>query len=421
MAMTRRELVVGAGAAAAIAAVDGVAAPLRSAGARLQGARNDLQLGFPRKEDFEIAEGYTYINGAFTHPMPKVALEAVRERAQVRSSPGAPRPERPAHSPKELFAQLINAEPSEISYVPSTSVGENLVVNGLGIKRFDGNVVTDALHFEGALIHLMELQKQGLDLRIVKPRDFRIEMRDFEQVVDRDTKLIEVSLVAMYNGFQHDLKAICDLAHAHGAYVYADIVQGAGAVPIDVRATGVDFCACSSFKWLMGDFGIGFLYAREDLLGHVIKRSQWGYHSVSRMRMHVPPFDPRADEAPVSWELREDATGFFEAGSIASGPAAAVGASLAYILDLGVEDIQQHRQPMLERLQQEMPRLGFTPATPSESNGPIVTFAKRNAIELREKLRAARVDVRLSSDWVRVSPSVYNDMADVERLLETLA
>ena len=61
----------------------------------------------------------------------------------------------------------------------------------------------------------------------------------------------------MYNGFQHDLKAVCELAHAHGAYVYADIVQSAGAMPIDVRASGVDFCACSSFKWLMADFGLG--------------------------------------------------------------------------------------------------------------------------------------------------------------------
>src|SRR6185503_3731504 len=131
-----------------------------------------------------------------------------------------------------------------------------------------------------------------------------------------------------------------DLAHAHGAYVYADIVQAAGAVPIDVRATGVDFCACSSFKWLMGDFGLGFLYAREDLLDRVVKRSQWGYHSTDSMSEHVPPFDPEADATPVSWTRRNDASGHFEVGSTAAGPAAAVGASLAYIRSLGVENIQ---------------------------------------------------------------------------------
>jgi hypothetical protein len=42
--------------------------------------------------------------------------------------------------------------------------------------------------------------------------------------------------VSYYNGFQHDLKAVCDLAHAHGAHVYADIIQAAGAGLILGRA-----------------------------------------------------------------------------------------------------------------------------------------------------------------------------------------
>jgi cysteine sulfinate desulfinase/cysteine desulfurase-like protein len=54
--------------------------------------------------------------------------------------------------------------------------------------------------------------------------------------------------------------------------VYADIAQSAGCTPIDVKAMGLDFCACSSFKWLMGNFGLGFLYAREDLLERPIRR-----------------------------------------------------------------------------------------------------------------------------------------------------
>ena len=168
---------------------------------------------------------------------------------------------------KAEFAALINAKPSEIAFIPNTTTGENLVVNGLGLPGSAGNIVTDALHFEGALIHLKALQKDGHDVRMVRPRDWRIDLRDFEKVVDRKTKLVEVSHVAMFTGFEHDLKAVCDLAHAHGALVYADIAQSAGCTPIDVKATGVDFCACSSFKWLMGDFGLGFLYAREDLLG----------------------------------------------------------------------------------------------------------------------------------------------------------
>src|ERR1051326_9570276 len=114
------------------------------------------------------------------------------------------------------------------------------------------------------------------------PRDFRIDLKDLERVIDKKTKLVEISLVAMANGFQHDLKAVCDLAHSRGAYVYADIVQAAGNTPIDVRASGVDFAACATFKWLMGDFGLGFLYVKEELLDRVLGQTQFGYRSEER-------------------------------------------------------------------------------------------------------------------------------------------
>ena len=203
--------------------------------------------------------------------------------------------------------------------------------------------------------------------------------------------------------------------------VYADIVQAAGAVPIDVKATGVDFCACSSFKWLMGDFGLGFFYAREDLLEKTITRSQWGYHSTSAMTGHFPPFDPDAETSPVSWTLRNDATGYFEVGSIGGAPEAAVGASLTYIHELGVDNIQRHRLPLLRRMRDEMPRLGFTLATPEESTSPIITFATRDGAAVQKKLQAANINARVSRYWVRLSPSVYNDMQDVERLLQALS
>jgi len=321
---------------------------------------------------------------------------------------------------KSQFAALINAKPSEISFVPNTSTGENLVVNGLGIIGSGGNVVTDALHFDGSILHLQALERDhAVELRIAMPRDGRIEIRDLERLVDRKTKLIELSLVAMYNGFQHDLKAVCDLAHAHGAYVYADIVQAVGATPIDVRASGVDFCACSSFKWLMGDFGLGFLYAREDLLA-LIRRSQYGYHSARSIQTHFLPFDPPAKK-PFTWELGTDASARFEVGSNAYAPMAALGASLPYIRQLGVGRIEAYRQPMLERVRKEMPRLGFPCVTPPGTKSALISFTVKDRKPILERLVKANVNVRLGEHFIRVSPSVYNDLQDIDRLLEALS
>jgi len=417
MALKRRELLAGLGSAAAAAAFGGAA--------RAASAPGDGAAGFPRKADFAFEKGVTYISGAFTHPMPLAAADAYRDAVNRRGTVGATPAtglgaNAPRVDPKTAFAALINAKPSEVSYIPNTSAGENLVVECLGIDRFDGNVVTDALHFEGALLHLMELRRQGLDLRIVAPRDGRIEMKDLERAVDNRTKLVEISLVSMYNGFQHDLKAVCDLAHAHGAYVYADIIQAAGAVPIDVRASGVDFAACATYKWLMGDFGLAFFYAREDLLGRVVKRPHWSYRSAADVDIHLSPFDPES-AAPVTWTPRTDASGYFELGTIANAVVAALAVSLPYIKRLGVDAIERYRQPMLKRLQDEMPRLGFTPATPRDSTSPIVTFASRDTRAAARKLEAAKVAIRVAPYWIRIAPSIYNDMRDVERLLDALS
>ena len=420
MNITRRDLLGGVGGLTAAAAFR-----IRPAEAHAQQTASAIggASAFPRKADFDIPHGLTYLNGAYTHPMPIAAASAVRQNAESRARPGGMSETGSdlTQQVKEAFAALINARPSEVSFVPNTSTGENLVVNGLGIPRGQGNVVTDGLHFDGALLHLLALQRDhGLDLRIVMPRDGRIEMRDLERVVDRNTRLIEVSLVAMYNGFQHDLKAVSDLAHAHGAFVYADVVQAAGATPIDVRASGVDFCACSSFKWLMGDFGLGFLYAREDLLERVVKRSQYGYHSWRSMTTHFLPQDPPGN-APFTWELGTDATSYFEVGSNAYAPMAALGASLPYLKRLGVAAIEAHRQPLLTRLRREMPRLGYEVVTPPDTKSALITFIVKDARDVRQRLEKANINARLGPHFIRLSPSVYNDLADVERLLEALS
>jgi selenocysteine lyase/cysteine desulfurase len=430
MTIHRRDLLAGIGGVAAAAAFKKLGAEIHVPAEMPTGP-----VEFPRKADFVIDEGYTYINAAYTHPIPKVSLEAARRAADSRGAlhiPAAGGRGRgggggggQSNNPKTLFAELINAKPTEIAYVPSTSFGENLAVQALGLhKRYDGNVVSDGLHYEGALMHLLELKKRGLDVRIVEPtKDARIDMKDLEKVVDKNTRLVEISSAAMYNGFEHDLKAVSDLAHAHGALVYADIIHSAGTGPFDITASGVDFAACSTFKWLMGDFGIGFLYARESTFDK-IERPLIGYME-GGVEAFYPPNLPDGEYAPISYTLNKSAPGFFEPGTFGGSAVAAalLGTSLTYLKSLGLENIQAHRQPMLKRLRDEVPRFGFRLVTPPESKGGNITFAKKDVgtSDLPKKLTAANVNVRFSRHWMRLSPSVYNDMKDVERFLEAMA
>lgn len=378
----------------------------------------------PRRDDFALPPDVTYLNAAYTHPIPRISLQAAREAAERRAGaipvpPGTPKP-------RDLFAALVKAKPSEIAYVSSTSAGENLVVRALGLDhRRTGNVVTDGLHFEGALMHLDTLRRSGLEVRVVRATpDARIDLRDMERVIDRQTQLVEISSTAMYNGFQHDLRAVAELAHAHGAVVYADIVHAAGAEPLDLPATGIDFAACSSFKWLMGDFGLGFLYARESVWDR-IERPVVGYYQAASISQDFPPL-PGGSDMPVHYDFEKSAAGFFETGSLTGSvgtTVALLASSLAYIQSIGVERIQAHRIPLIRKLQAEMPRLGFSCVTPPDSTTALVTFTRKglSASDIPKRLTAAKVNVRVADGSMRISPSVYNSMADVERLLEVLA
>jgi selenocysteine lyase/cysteine desulfurase len=61
--------------------------------------------------------------------------------------------------------------------------------------------------------------------------------------------------------------------------------------------------------------------------------------------------------------------------------------------------------------------------TPADSKAGNVTFARKGLAEsdLPRRLAAAKVNVRLGQDWIRLSPSVYNDFTDVERFLNAVA
>jgi selenocysteine lyase/cysteine desulfurase len=375
----------------------------------------------PVRSDFPIAAKSVFLNNAFCHPLSSGALKAVQDYLQQRATD-------PTHASyaaasdqiKAIFATLVNAQPSAISFVPSTTVAENLVVNGLGLPGVEGNIVTDALHYKGSTYLYRLLQAQGRDVRFVQPRDGRIEMADLEAAVDRNTKLIAISLVSYLNGFQHDLKAVCDLAHSHGAYVYADIVQAAGAIPVDVRAANVDFCGCGSHKWLMGDMGIGFLYVREDLLDQAVRRTQFGSWQIASYENHVFPYDVTADGA-ATWKALTGAAAYFEAGTIAQSAVAALSDSLPYIQRLGVERIQAHAQSLTARLQKELPRLGFPPLTPPETKSPIAGFVLRDPQRTAARLQRANVHVRIDQHLMRISPSVYNDQTDIDKLLNALS
>jgi selenocysteine lyase/cysteine desulfurase len=231
--------------------------------------------------------------------------------------------------------------------------------------------------------------------------------------------------VSYINGYlHHDIRSITDLVHSNGGYVYTDVVQAAGAVPIDMRAMGIDFAACSSYKWLMGARGFGYLYVRDALQGDVMRRTQYGDRQFSDFEYHIFPYDPPGPR-PATWQQQHGAGSFYEVGNISNVAGAGQLESLAYILRLGVDNIRAHARPLTAMLRQELPRLGYPCITPENNETPTVSFIVKDTVAARAKAKKANVTVKIgeSIKWhhMRVSTSVYNTRGDVDKLLNALS
>jgi selenocysteine lyase/cysteine desulfurase len=76
---------------------------------------------------------------------------------------------------------------------------------------------------------------------------------------------------------------------------------------------------------------------------------------------------------------------------------------------------------MLQLLQSKLPALGFEPLTPVDSTSPIVSFSYKDAAKLKPRLEAAGISISLYKDRIRISPSIYNDTADMLKLINALS
>jgi selenocysteine lyase/cysteine desulfurase len=374
--VNRRHFVLGA--AAMRGAASGAAGTSISSG-----AKNSVDFASLRA-DFPSIEGHAYFNCGGYHPLNVYTAKAVQQHIDYcLRGPGLERlpvGEEEFLEVRTLFGKLINAKPIEIGFVMSTLVGENTIVEGLDIARSGGNV-------------------------------------DFEKVIDSKTKLVAITLASNINGHIADVKTISELAHARGAYLYADIVQAAGCIPVDMRKMGIDFAAAGTYKWLMGMTGMAFLYVRENLLD-VLRTPHFGDGQYVNFEFHRFPGSPPG-KTEVSYEERPGAARF-EVGQLPFTAIAGQRESLKYILRLGVENIQNHAQPLVQRLRKEVPRFGYPGISPEESRTPIASFLVERPAELAAKLRKANVEVKIKWKQMRITPSVFHNQGDIDWLLNAL-
>ena len=368
---------------------------------------NDDPLGV--RPDFPVVEQSVYLDSAYITPSPLQAVEAAQDFAEAKArdpvSLGGMLQE--TNLMRQRFATLVGASEMEIGVLFATSDGENIVSRALDLKQGD-NVVVDDLHYDTTYLLYQQLaEQQGLEVRIVNSESGGAPVEAFAEHVDRQTRLISVAWISHQNGFRHDLAGLADLAHSNGAYLYADAIQGIGALDIDVRSTSVDFFTAGTYKWLLGGYGVAPFYVREGLLERIGTDRFGSLNIAEELGQH-------------RFRVYDDARKYGYA-TMGFGSVFQLRAALDYLLRVGVPNIEAHTVGLAQQLNTGLVGQGHDVWTPKDNRSPIVTFRHHRDIALvRSTLEEAgiRISFKAEGEELRAGIALFNNSDDIGKLLD---
>jgi cysteine desulfurase/selenocysteine lyase len=365
----------------------------------------------PRHE-FAATEQYVYLNHAAVGILPRSSRSAIDELLCKHGEAGvlgtypydARMPEY-----RERIARFIGARGNEIATVPSTSSGANVVALGIDWRPGDEVLLCDN-EFPANAVPWVALRKRGVSVRILSTDEERLTPDRLKRELAPHTRAVALSWVSYADGYRHDLVALSEIAHAAGALLCVDAIQGLGALRLDVREAGIDTLYAGARKWMLGLHGIGLLYVREDLIDRLTlampgwrsMQDMWDFHEYEQ------PYAPQA--------LR------FEGGT----PNVVGTLSLVQSIELFERSdpsaIERHVLALTDYLCERLAQSGASVLTPRGSgiSSGIVTFEMRDrdSVALGRELQKEGIVTTYRPGGIRVAPHGYNTRQEIDRLVE---
>ncbi|HSI97797.1 MAG TPA: aminotransferase class V-fold PLP-dependent enzyme [Gaiellaceae bacterium] len=317
-----------------------------------------------------------------------------------------------AEAARAAFARLVNADPDEVAVTTSVSQGVSGLVSALPVERGRNRIVISEFEFPtvGQIAHAQELR--GAEVVHVRPEpDGRIPLGRFEEAIDERTALVCCTAISYRTGYRLDVSEVARLAHEQGALCLADSYQAAGAIPLDVRALGVDLLTAGTVKYLLASSGLAFMYVRRDLHERLLPTQTGWFADEDIFRMDISDYSPAAD-------ARRFDSGTPPVPNIYAGLA-----GMRIVEELGVAPIELHVRGLVDRLLAGLDQLGAAIATPrgQREYGPLVCVVSTDPHMLVDALRNERIVTSSRDANLRISLHLYNVEEDVDRILEALA
>jgi len=363
---------------------------------------------------FALDPGIAYLNHAAVGVLPiatRDALIGMIDAHARRGVLGVFPNERALPNYRAAIAALIGARGEEIAFLRNTTDGATVVAQGLDLVA--GDVVILGRNEFGANVYpWLALRSRGVEIRFIDAPRERLTPEVLARAIDPRTKVVAVSWVSFEDGYRHDLAALAEVTHAHGALFAVDAIQGLGAFPLDVNAQGVDVLYAGGAKWLLALQGVSFLYVRAALLDRVATRLA-GWRSPADIWNFLDYDQPWAPDATR-----------YESGTPNILGALSLATSIGLLRAAGIDRIAAHVLALTDRLVEGLRQKDY--ALLSEREGAvrsgIVTFRPRTGdpLTLGKRLADAGIVTTNRALGIRVAPHGYTTSDEIDTLLSLL-
>lgn len=361
-----------------------------------------------------------YLNTGTFGPLPVQAVEAIQQHMQKELQKGRLSIDtfetitNTYQSARQAVARLLQVEEDEVALTDNTGEGLNIICYSLNWQAGDEIITTNHEHFS-LLAPLYQLRdRYGVVIRTADlgPVAERPVLEAVAEQLSERTRLIAISHVTWSTGVRLNISEVSALAHERGILVLIDGAQSAGAIPLNLHESGVDFYAIPGQKWLCGPDGTGALYARKAALQSVTS-TYVGYWS--------------AEDAHGAWKLAESARRF-EVGGRQTAAIAGQAAALNWLekvvghrwLFARIAELNTYAYHTLRKVS------GVKVLTPTPAGSGLLTFILegQNPDELMSYLRdqygiCIRTIPEISA--LRISTGFYNTEAEIDKLAEALS
>lgn len=311
---------------------------------------------------------------------------------------------------RRSFAHLIGADPDEVAIASSVSQALSALASALEFKHGRNRVISSDAEFPTALHVWGAQERRGAELVRTPVMDGAPSTAAYSQEIDGRSAVVSMPLGYYQTGALLDVEAVTALAREAGALTFVDAYQALGAVPMDVRALGIDALASGCLKYLMGLPGLAFLYVRREL-AETLEPGVTGWFGRR---------DPFAFTAHLDWA---DGTRRFDSGTPPIFEAHVCRAGIETLLDVGVQRVREWTMALSAALVAGGRNRGLTVMGPEDPQrrAPTTAFAVEvdsHAVETH--MRGAGVIASARGPALRLAPHFYSSLDDVERALNAL-